>query len=158
MKTIKTAICTETTFIFNHITKTIDGKANDFKRAGIPGSEHEALLLRRMAAQPTYTLNPISPKKNPAKETYAGLNIQLMREFIPTQENAEERMAEFEEFVEKNSSYPTIKSWFIETYKGFTVEKAKKAITAHEIKSVKKAVVIKLNAKKTVDFAKASNQ
>ena len=103
----KTINCTETTFTFDHIKKTINGKAIDFKRAGIPGSDHEALLLRRMAEQPTYTLNPITPKKNLNKKTYAGL---------------------------------------------------KRAISQNKITNVKKAAVIKLKSKKTVDFAKAGNQ
>ena len=154
----KTINCTETTFTFDHIKKTINGKAIDFKRAGIPGSDHEALLLRRMGAQPTYTLNPITPKKNLNKKTYAGLNLNLMRAYVPTQENAEERMAELDEFETKNTSFPTIKSWFLDTYKDFSVEEAKRAISQNKITNVKKAAVIKLKSKKTVDFAKAGNQ
>ena len=154
----KTINCTETSFTVDHIKTTLNGKAIDFKRAGLPGSEHEALLLRRIAAQPTYTLNPITPKKNLNKKTYAGLSRDLMRAYIPTQEHAEERMAELDEFEAKDTNFPTIKSWFLDTYKDFSVEEAKRAISKNKITNVKKAAVIKLKSKKTVDFAKAGNQ
>lgn len=84
-----------TTFTFNHVAKTIDGKECDFKRASIPGSDFEALLLSRMEAQPTYTLNPIKINTNPNKKSYAGLNRKLMLDYIATQVDAELRMPEY---------------------------------------------------------------
>ena len=131
MKTIKTNpnACTNNTFVFNHVAKTIDGKEIDFKRAGIPGSKYEELLMERMAAQPTYTLNPIKTKRNPNKKTYAGLTLDLMKQYINTQNDGEQRMEEFNSFIKENKKYALIKKWFLQTYKGFSVEEAKRVIS-----------------------------
>ena len=74
---------------------------------------------------PTYAVTTRQIKKNPKKETYAGLTYEYMRNYIITHASDETRkkeVAEFEELVliskcqTKAKRYPTIKKWFLAKY------------------------------------------
>lgn len=88
-------------------------------------SEEYSHLQQVRKDYPTYTVVARQIKKNPNKETYAGLTYDYMRFYILTHEPAESRkkmLAEFEELVlisqchAKGKRYPVIKNWFLETY------------------------------------------
>lgn len=84
---------------------------------------------------PTYRTIRKTIKKNPQKETYAGLTYGYMEDYIITHETAETRKAVLDEFAElklisechaKGKRYPVIKNWFLEKYpaiKEFGMEK-----------------------------------
>lgn len=155
----KSVTCTSTTFTFDHVKKTINGSKTDFERAGIPGSAFEAQLMERIAAHPDYTLNPIAIRKKEKKKTYAGLNRQLMRKFIMIQEDHKEVLAKFEEQLNDGVSFPTIKSWFLDQYKGFNVAKAEKQISEHRLNTTKQKYAVKVVAKSgTLTLPKAVNE
>ena len=74
---------------------------------------------------PTYAVTTRQIKKNPKKETYAGLTYEYMRNYIITHaydETREKEVAEFDELVliskcqTKAKRYPTIKKWFLAKY------------------------------------------
>lgn len=132
-------------FRFNLLNDTIEGSEFNFKKAGNPTSEQYVELMKMKATQPTFKFAPIaSTKKVEKKQTYAGLTFDLMMDYVEIK-GTDTIKAEFEEIVNRNSSYPTIKSWFLDYFKaGFTVEKAKREIEAAK----KKAAQAKLKETK----------
>ena len=129
-------------FTYNHITKKIVGTDINFQKAGIPGSDLEEELLARMSAQPTYTFEVIATEKKPAKKTYAGLTQDLMKEYIAIQEDKAKAdlEAQLDKMIADKIAYPTIKSWFLDTFQNFSVSKAKSEIQNHQLVSVKAKV------------------
>jgi hypothetical protein len=117
---------TATYFTFDHIGKKIVGSEFNFKKSGDDRTPQYEALMTAMARHPNYTLSPVAPKVK--KQTYAGLNFELMMDYVAFM-GSEVQKAEFQEIVDRNANYPTIKSWFVENFKcGFTVEKAKREI------------------------------
>ena len=87
--------------------------------------EEYAILQRARQDYPTYAVVTRRIKKNPSRETYAGLTYQYMENYILTHEGAdtaEKVMAEYRELRLisechcKARRYPTIKSWFLKKY------------------------------------------
>ena len=129
-----------TYFTFNHINKTIVGTEFNFKMSGNPNKPQYEALMTAMAMQPTYTLAPIaSTKKVEKKQTYAGLTLPLMSDYIRIA-GTEQVKAEFNHMVEGKTAYPTIKSWFLDEFKHFNVNQAKAQIAKHDLTARKAAV------------------
>lgn len=153
--TVETTRSTAATyFYFDHFNEKIHGSELNFKKAGNPSTaQYEALMAAR-ALQPTYALAPIAPEFK--KQTYKGLNFELMMDYVKYVGNINQK-AEFDEIVNSNANFPTIKSWFTENFKaGFTVEKAKreienakKKIAQAELKARKAKVRATVRAKAT---------
>lgn len=171
MKTVISASATSSTstsarsniyFTCNHIGKTIDGTEYHFNKASIPGTVQYKQLMERMNAHPTYTLNPISTKKTSSKRTYAGLNSKLIKEYISIQKNREELEAEYKALIDTEVGFPTVKSWFLDKYPKFNVNKAENEIRAYKLKERKAgAIKVKPTTKENnsvVNLPKASNQ
>ena len=128
-----------TYFTYDHIKKQIVGSDINFNKAGIEDSVQYKALMAAMARHPNYSLTPVAtPKKE--KQSYKGLNFDLMMEYVDYK-GTDIQKAEFEEIVNRNSTFPVIKSWFVDNFKvGFTVEKAKREIAQHKL-GVRKATV-----------------
>jgi len=160
----KTATSSKNLFTFNHIDKTIVGTEHHFNQAGIPNSTAYNALMAAMEMQPTYSLAPIaSTKKVEKKQTYKGLDMGLMADYIRIAGN-EQSQAEFNHMVEGKTAYPTIKSWFLEEFKHFNVNQAKTMIAKHELTARKTAVrtavkvkMVKAEEAKASTIALASN-
>ena len=145
-------------FTFDHINKKIVGKDVDFQKAGIPGSALEAELTARMAERPSYTFHVIETEKKPAKQTYAGLTKELMREYIAIQEEqaAADLNARLDTMLKEKKAFPTIKSWFLDEFKGFSVSKAQREIKNRKLISVKAKVrMVKATPKTAPETSKA---
>ena len=162
--TIKTAsISKKFAFTYDHPNQKIVGTDINFQKAGIPGSALEKELIARMEARPTYGFTIIPTEQKPAKQSYKGLNFDLMMDYVAVKGN-EVQKAEFEQHVNDGDSYPTIKSWFLDNFKvGFTVEKAKREIAEcrlsakkAKVRTVVKAKVVKA-APAVVELPTASN-
>lgn len=140
MSTITTSTNTTRTatyFACDHIRKRIYGSEANFKKAEILGSVQYEALMVLMERHPNYSLDAIAPEFQ--KQSYKGLNFELMMDYVELKGSAVQQ-AEFEEIVTRNSTFPVIKSWFVENFKvGFTVEKAKREIE-----------IAKRNAKKQI--------
>jgi len=129
-----------TYFTFNHINKTIVGTEFNFKMSGNPNKPQYEALMKAMAMHPNYTLAPIaSTKKVEKKQTYAGLTLPLMSDYIRIA-GTEQVKAEFNHMVEGKTAYPTIKSWFLDEFKHFNVNQAKAQIAKHDLTARKAAV------------------
>lgn len=90
-----------------------------------PFSEEYAFLQKIRRDYPEYKVTIREIKKNPNKETYAGLTYDYMRDYIilhTSPEEEAEAMAEFNELVliskchSKALRYPAIKKWFLAKY------------------------------------------
>lgn len=151
-------------FRFNILNDTIEGSEFNFKKAGDPTSEQYAELMQFKAIQPTFKFAPIaSTKKVEKKQTYKGLDMTLMADYIRIAGN-EQSQAEFKHMVEGKTAYPTIKSWFLEEFKHFNVNQAKTMIAKHDLTARKTAVrtavkvkMVKAEEAKASTIALASN-
>ena len=95
------------------------------KNAENTNSEEYAHLQQVRKENPTYTLITRQIKKNPKKETYAGLTYEYMTNYILLHETADTKKAVLAEFNEmilisqchaKSKRYPVIKKWFLTKY------------------------------------------
>ena len=150
-------------FTYNHITKKIVGTDVAFAKAGIPGSALEKELLARMEGQPTYTFEVIETVKKPAKKTYAGLTMEVMEAYLAVYQGelAVEMRAQFAEMKNKKEKYPTIKSWFLDLFPHFNVNKAKTAIKADNLEKKKapyKVIKVSVNTAQLAEQRKQGNQ
>ena len=147
-KNVETARTSATYFTYDHFNKTINGSELNFKKSGNPNNPQYAALMAAMSAHPNYSLLAIAPKVK--KQTYAGLNFDLIMEYVDYKGN-EVQKAEFEEIVSRNEVFATIKSWFLDNFKvGFTVEKAKREIAESKLRTAKAKVraTVKATVKK----------
>ncbi|MBR4289955.1 MAG: hypothetical protein IKT52_04865 [Oscillospiraceae bacterium] len=150
-------------FRFNLFNDTIEGSEFNFKKAGNPASEQYVELMKMKAIQPSFKFAAIaSTKKVEKKQTYAGLTLPLMSDYIRIVAT-EQVKAEFNHMVEKKMAYPTIKSWFLEEFKHFNVNQAKAQIAKHDLTARKAAVrtAVKVKTAKAtpavVELPNASN-
>ena len=132
-------------FTFDHIKKTIIGSEFNFKMSGNPTKPQYNALMNAMAMQPSYSLSPIASEKKVQKKcTYKGLTMPLMEKYLEiyTDEQADEARAKFAEMKAKKElnemSYPTIKSWFLDLFPHFNVQKATQEIQAKKLENAKK--------------------
>ena len=133
---------TATYFTFDHFNKKIVGSELNFKKSGNPNFPQYEALMSAMAAHPNYELFAVAPKKE--KQTYEGLTLTLMEEYLNLVyegELAEVARAKFAEMKakkqKKEMSFATIKSWFLELFPKFNVNKAKLEINAKKLEKAK---------------------
>ena len=137
---------TATFFACDHIGKRIYGSEANFKKAETLDTPQYKALTTLMERHPSYDLDAIAPAF--AKQSYKGLNFELMMDYVEIK-GTEFQKAEFEEIVNRDSSFPVIKSWFVENFKvGFTVEKAKHEIATAKNNAKKMAAKESLKAQK----------
>jgi len=90
------------------------------KKSELVGSAEYNMLQAARRDYPTYTVITKTNKKNKAVEHYDGLTYDYMERYIASHENAEKRMAEYQELrliAECHSvRYHHIKNWFLEMY------------------------------------------
>ena len=132
------------------------------KNAENTNSEEYAHLQQVRKENPTYTLITRQIKKNPKKETYAGLTYEYMTNYILLHETAETKKAVLAEFNEmilisqchaKSKRYPVIKKWFLTKYP----EIVKFGVPKDESKEENKVKEITATTQENeVEFAKVS--
>ncbi len=92
-------------------------------------NEEYSILQSVRRDYPTYEVITRQIKRNPQKETYAGLTYQYMEDYIVTHETKDDVTVVLAEFHElklvsrchaKAFRYPTIKKWFLEKYPEIT--------------------------------------
>ena len=134
-----------TYFTFDHIGKRIVGSEFNFKKSGDDSTPQYEALMAAMERHPNYTLSAIpSKKKIEKKRSYEGLNMSLMEEYLNLVyegELAEVARAKFAEMKakkeKKEMAFATIKSWFLELFPKFNVNKAKLEINAKKLENAK---------------------
>ena len=140
-----TTITSAKYFRFNLFNDTIEGSESNFKKAGNPTSEQYAELMQFKAIQPTFKFAPIaSTKKVEQKQSYEGLTMEVMEEYLnlvfegEVATTAREKFAEMKAAKEERKmAFATIKSWFLEMFPHFNVEKAKREIKAKKLANAK---------------------
>lgn len=109
----------------DHKNRTLVMDRTFAKLAENTRSDEYAHLQQVRRDYPDYKVATRQIKKNPKKETYAGLTYEYMKRYIITHEPAENRknaLAEFDELVlisqchAKSKRYPVIKRWFLDKY------------------------------------------
>ena len=154
-------------FTFDHINKQIVGTDINFQKAGIPGSALEKELNARMEERPSYGFAVIETEKKPAKKTYAGLTMEVMEASLAIYQGelAEEMRVEFAKMKvkkeKKEMTYPTIKSWFLDLFPHFNVNKAKATIKANNLEKKKApytVIKVSVNTALLAEQRKQGNQ
>lgn len=99
------------------VTKTFQ------KNAVIFGTEEFKLWREYLSYFPNAKMTTKSIKKNPDKKTRRNLTFKNMVEYMKTQENSEELLAEFETIKSRSkvqaSPYQYVLSWFEGKFKGY---------------------------------------
>lgn len=95
------------------------------KMAENPLSDEYAMLQTIRQDYPLFQVRVREIRKNPKKETYAGLTYQYMRDYIIRHSDLEDEAEATKEFDElryvskchsKSQRYPIIKKWFLAKY------------------------------------------
>lgn len=130
-------------FVINFVDKTITGTKASFDKAGKGEGEIYTELATKMAAHPKFKLVVKEQKKRStkAKQTYDGLNFDLMMKFIAIQSNADSLMRAYKGAKKMakdtgGSVYPFVKKWFLGQFENFDVAKAKEAISDYNVSMV----------------------
>ena len=143
---VKASVST-TFFTFDHINRKIIGTELNFKKSGVPGSEQDMERMCRIKEHPNYDFKVLMPTKE--KRSYKGLKRELMYDYIECFGN-DEMMKQFQQMKKDGTAFATMKSWFLELFPKFNVEKAKKDIQKYRLGNVKaKYTVVKKNTTKT---------
>lgn len=127
-------------FIIDFAKKQIIGTKASFNKAGKGEGEIYTELATKMAAHPDFKLEIKEQKKRgtKAKQTYDGLNFDLMEKYIAIQDDSNALMEAYNgaKKMAKNtgsSVYPFVKKWFLAQFKNFDVAEAKAAISDYNI-------------------------
>ena len=144
MKNVKATVST-TYFTYDHINKKIDGTMENFELSGIPGSAQDLALMACRKEHPDYDFRIVKLKKE--KNSYKGLKRELMHDYIDCF-GSKEMMEQFQQMKKDGTAFPAMKSWFLDLFPHFNVEKAKKDIQKHRLGDVKtKYKVVKATPK-----------
>lgn len=150
MHTKKTVMATNSIrfFTFDHVQKKIIGSQFNFDKSGIMGTEQYAALMIAMEKHPNYELSPIAPAKE--KQTYQGLTLKFIKVYIDAF-GTDDTKAQYDTYIKQKGHFATIKSWFLEEYKGFTTEKAMQELRKHaKDESHKKLVAVKAKVRESI--------
>ena len=131
-------------FTVDFINKEIRGSERAFNRAGRGFEAELKELTTLMSKHEGFKLVEVEGNKN--KNTYEGLDAKFIRDYITLYDA--KRLPELDE-MEKSFKFPSIKKWFLATYKKdgekFDVEKEAKKIK--DSKYEKKLSAVKTRAK-----------
>ena len=143
---VKATVST-TYFTFNPLTRKIVGTELNFKKSGNPGSAQDKALMCAKKEHPDYGYEIIKPKKE--KKSYKGLKRELMFDYIDCF-GSKEMMEQLQKMKEDGTGFPAMKSWFLDLFPKFIVEKAIKEVQKHRLGKVKaKYRPVKLHTKAT---------
>ena len=115
---------TNTTSIIRYIDEKTAQVTKAFeKKACIFGTDEFKLWREYKAIFPDAQMTTKSIKKNPDQKTRRNMTFANMKEFIKTQPNAKELMAEYETIQKRSkiqkSPYQYVLSWFEGKFEGF---------------------------------------
>lgn len=118
------------------LNNAIIGSAASIKKAGDPSTPQYKELCAMKKMQPTFTVAVAQAAQNKRKQTYRGLTMEAMETFIRSQKNCAKALEEFTS-LKAVASYPIVKSWFLDNYKGvYKKTENQKAITKARIQKI----------------------
>ena len=127
-------------FSVNFAENTIIASKTTLKKASVPNSPEYKELMKLLKQNPTFTIAEKVIKEAIGKETYEGLNKKFIEKYISIQNDASYLNEQYRKAA-KRGKFPLVRKWFLETFKNFDMEKAKKEIDEaifHEISSADK--------------------
>ena len=130
-------------FAVNFAENTIVASKTTLKKASIPNSAEYKALMKLMKQNPTFTVAEKEIKKAEGKNTYKGLDKAFVEKYISIQDNADDLNKQYAKAAEMGK-FPLVRQWFLDTFKGFTMEDIKEAIAKATIAEINKAVEKKL--------------
>ncbi|MBP3631101.1 MAG: hypothetical protein J6J23_06430 [Clostridia bacterium] len=122
-------------FVVNFAENTIIATKTTLKKASVPNSPEYKALMKLMKQNPTFSIEVKEIKKAEGKKTYAGLNKDFIEAYISIQANADELKKQFEKASEMGN-FPLIRKWFLNTFKNFDMEEAKREIAQARISAI----------------------
>ena len=114
---------------------TIIATKTTLKKASVPNSPEYKTLRKLMKQNPTFAVVVKEIKKAEGKKTYSGLNKDFIEAYISIQANADELKKQFEKASEMGN-FPLIRKWFLNTFKNFEMEEAKREIAQARISAI----------------------
>ena len=151
-------------FAYDFTNRTIVATKATLKKASNPTTDEYTALIKMIEGQPTFRVVEKVIKNRGNKKTYSGLTLEMMAEYIMSQQNSDKLMAEFNEAQSMGKSkYPLAKKWFLNEFPDFTMKNGKKAASKAKIVKIKKNVedkMVKFPVEQTSNYAlqPASNQ
>ena len=105
-----------------------------------------------MKQNPTFTVAEKDIKEAIGKKTYEGLNKAFIEKYISIQDNAGDLNEQYAKASEMGK-FPLVRKWFLNTFKNFDMETAKKeieqAIFAEIAATEKKSAVLTMTEMKS---------
>ena len=84
-------------FAYDFTNRTIVATKATLKKASNPTTDEYKTLIKMIEAQPTFRVVEKVIKNSGNKKTYSGLTLEMMAEYIMSQQNSDKLMAEFNE-------------------------------------------------------------
>ena len=114
-------------FAVNFAENTITASKTTLKKASVPNSPEYKALMKLMKKHPSLTITEKEIKKAEGKKTYEGLNKAFIEKYISIQDNAGDLNEQYAKASEMGK-FPLVRKWFLNTFKNFDMETAKKEI------------------------------
>lgn len=114
---------------------TIIATKTTLKKASVPNSPEYKTLMKLMKQNPTYAVVVKEIKKAEGKKTYAGLNNDFIKNYISIKENAEELEKQYSKAYEMGK-FVMVRKWFLNTFKNFDMEEAKREIAQARLAAI----------------------
>ena len=142
-------------FAVNFAENTITASKTTLKKASVPHSPEYKALMKLMKQNPTFTIEEKKIKEATGKKTYEGLNKAFIEKYISIQSNADDLNKQYAKATEMGK-FPLVRKWFLNTFKNFNLEEAKKEIEQDALRKISAASAEKQS--KVVDMPAAANQ
>ena len=114
-------------FAVNFAENTIIASKTTLKKAGVPNSPEYKELMKLMKKHPTFAVAEKDINTAEGKKTYKGLDKAFIEKYISIQTNANELNKQYAKAAEMGK-FPLVRKWFLNTFKNFDMETAKKEI------------------------------
>lgn len=135
-------------FTVDFAAGTIIATKTTLKKAGVPNSAEYKALAKLIKLHPTFTVAEKEIKKATGKATYRGLTDSFINEYISIQDNADV-LREQHEKAAKQGNFPLVRKWFLNTFKDFDMETAKKELETAKLAQIANVTV---SEQKIADF------
>ena len=142
-------------FTVNFAENSIVASKTTLKKASVPNSAEYKALMKLMKKHPSLTITEKEIKKAEGKKTYEGLNKAFIEKYISIQSNADDLNKQYAKATEMGK-FPLVRKWFLNTFKNFNLEEAKKEIEQDALRKISAASAEKQS--KVVDMPAAANQ
>ena len=125
-------------FAIDFAENAIIASKTTLKKASVPNSAEYKALMKLMKKHPSLTITEKEIKKAEGKKTYEGLNKAFIEKYISIQSNADDLNKQYAKATEMGK-FPLVRKWFLNTFKNFNLEEAKKEIEQDALRKISAA-------------------